>query len=122
MTTTVSDNRDVALEIGYRATDWPYAITWDQYVEQLADWSVKLIERDGEGIGALYRRNGEVHVSILPQWRGKWATRGLIREILGNGATRTVVTKGHEFMLGVLKRLGLREVRPYEFEVNHGNC
>ena len=106
MTTRLTDNRRAALAVGYMATDWTEPVTFKSYKERLASWDVQLIERDGVGIGAAYfSQDGEAHVSVLSGWRKRWATVGLIRELLRRAAW-TRVTDGHDHMFGILERLG----------------
>ena len=105
MTTRIVDNRDLGLLIGYAATDWAQPITFEAYEDIAADWQVSVLIREQEPIGAIFKRNGETHVSILPKWRRRWATKGLVKEILSD-MRYTKVAAGHDFMYGVLERLG----------------
>lgn len=95
-------------------------MSYEQYQTAMKDWAVQAIERDGECIGAVYKKDGEVHVSVLKEWRKQWATKGLLRQILGPDVKRTVVTPGHEYMFGILERLGMRNAGANRFEVSHG--
>lgn len=103
--TKIVDNRDLGLLIGYAATDWASPITFEQYEGIAADWQVSVLIREQELIGAIFKRNGETHVSILPKWRRRWATKGLLKEILSD-MRYTKVADGHDFMYGILERLG----------------
>lgn len=105
MTTVITDDRENALRIGYAATDWTIPVSFPLYCVGLADWRVRLIKRDGENIGAVFDKNGEIHVSVVKKWRGKWATKGILKEILFN-QTKTKITTGHDYMYGVMRRLG----------------
>ena len=105
MTTILVSDRPIALRIGYEATDWSHPISFDDYEKNMADWDVQLIERDGEPIGAAYFCKGEVHTSILPKWRRRWATKGLLQKLF-NGDVTTKVTPGHTYMYDILERLG----------------
>jgi hypothetical protein len=107
MTTDIVDNRDLALKIGYEATAWVDPMPFEQYLDITASWKVELVVRDDKPIGAVFRKDGETHVSILPHWRRRWLSRGLLKKLLTD--TRiTRVENGHEFMYGVLERLGFR--------------
>lgn len=110
MTTRLIDNRDLALKIGYDATNWQQPVTYEQHVDIARDWDVKLIERDGHPIGAVFSKGGEVHCSILPEWRRRWLTKGLLKEIV-KPDFYTRVDDGHDYMYGILARLGM-ERRP----------
>ena len=111
MTTRIVEDRATALRIGFVATDWNYPITFEEHVERAKDWNVNVIERDGQPIGAMFEKDGEVHCSILPEWRRKWLTKGLLRQIIGRPGFHTRVDDGHDYMYGILKRLGM-ESRP----------
>jgi len=103
----IIDNRAIALKIGYAATDWENYISYEDYEAIAADWDLKLIMKDNTPIGAIYSKNGETHVSILPEWRKRWLTKGLLKEILA-GMQFTRITPGHEFMYNILERLGFK--------------
>ncbi len=105
MTTELIDNRREALRVGYLANDWNNPIQYSDYIDALKDVEVKAVARDGKVIGAIYQKGPEVHASILPAWRGKWATKGLLRQLLPKGAT-TRISAGHDQMYGIMSRLG----------------
>jgi hypothetical protein len=107
MTTRLVEDRETALQIGYVATDWNYPISFDDHVKRANGWNVNLIERDGQPIGAMFEKNGEVHCSILPEWRRKWLTKGLLKQIIDRPSFHTRVDDGHDYMYGILKRLGM---------------
>jgi hypothetical protein len=110
MTTQLVDNRDVALLVGYAATDWKTSVPFDVYRAAMSDWVVKEIRKDNQTIGAAYRKDDEVHVSILPEWRRLWATRGVLRQLFEGPKVTTRVTPGHDYMYDILKRLGFKEL------------
>lgn len=109
-TSIVGDKRDLALVVGYIATDWSEAPDYQDYVANLADWEVEAVKRDDVIIGAIYRRTDdrgtEVHGSILPYCRKIWATRGLLRQIFAGDDVFTRVIPGHEYMHDILSRIG----------------
>jgi hypothetical protein len=105
MSTVLTDERESAIKTGFDATDWTQPIDYSAYASQMADWNVRAIVRDGEVIGAVYDKAGEVHASILPQWRRRWATKGLLNAIF-SGQNMTRVTPGHDYMHYILTRLG----------------
>jgi FMN phosphatase YigB (HAD superfamily) len=122
MATWLVPNRTLAVRVGYVATDWTQKPTPEAYEAALSDWDVKVIARDGLAIGAAYFKGPEFHVSILPEWRRKWLTRGLLKELIAEPVSVTRVTEGHEYMHGILKRLGFED-RGGVFvrEVSHGH-
>lgn len=109
MTTQLTDDRETALKIGYRATDWGTPIPFDDYAEAVKAWTIKAVMRDEKCIGAVYRLGDEVHASILLEWRGKWATRGLLEQIFEGDRVTTKVSQGHDHMYGILTRLGFKQ-------------
>ena len=104
--THLSDNRGLALRVGYDATDWASDVSFEQYADAVKDWTIKGVFRDDKCIGAVYFNGDELHVSILPEWRRKWATKGFLSELFAKDRVVTRVTPGHEYMHGILKRLG----------------
>lgn len=119
MTTQIVDDRDTALRVGYEATDWREPIDEATYRMFLEDWSVQAIMRDNTCIGAVFRRDDELHVSILPGWRRQWLTKGLLRQLFSNATTRTRVTLGHEYMHDILHRLGFVQLEDGSFVKGH---
>jgi hypothetical protein len=109
MTTQLVDDRETALRVGYEATDWNAPMVFEDYCAAVKDWTVKAIKRDDSVIGAVYRKDDELHVSILPEWRRIWVTKGLLRQLFSEPKVTTKVTHGHDYMYDILKRLGFKE-------------
>lgn len=106
MATTLTDDRETGLTIGYAATDWSSPVDYAAYEAALKDWAVKTIVRDGTPIGAAYFKAGEVHVSILPEWRKKWATRGILAQLFADDGAFSRIAPGHDYMFDIFRRLG----------------
>ena len=119
MTTHIVDDRQTALRVGYEATEWREPIDEDTYRMFLEDWTVQAIMRDNQPIGAVFRRGDELHVSVLPGWRRKWVTRGVLRELFDNRITRTVLPADDDYMRGILARLGFVELPTGELVKGH---
>lgn len=109
MSTVLVDDREVALRVGYKATDWNEPILFEDYANALKQWTIKAIVRDGECIGAWFKKDDEVHVSILPKWRGIWLTKKLLQTILSGSKVTTKISQGHDHMYGILGRLGFKQ-------------
>jgi len=109
MTTQLVDDRESALRVGYEATDWSAPVLFEDYRNSVKDWIIKAIKRDDEIIGAVYRKDDELHVSVLPQWRRVWVTKGLLRQLFDGSRVTTKVTPGHDYMYDILKRRGIKE-------------
>ena len=106
MPTALVNDREAGLAIGYAATDWSSPVEYEAYKAALEDWTVKTVVRDGEPIGAAYFKAGEVHVSILPEWRKKWATKGVIAQLFADKGTFSRIAPGHDYMFDIFRRLG----------------
>ncbi|MFA5186980.1 MAG: hypothetical protein WC551_10910 [Patescibacteria group bacterium] len=109
MTTEIVNDRELALLFGYTATDWTFPISYPVYEQAFADWVMRALVRDGVCIGAVFTKDDEIHVSVLPEWRRKWATKGLLKQLIGGQKVTTRVTPGHDYMYGILHRLGFRQ-------------
>ena len=109
MSTQLLDDRDAALRVGYEATDWSAPISFENYCAGVKDWTISAIKRDGNIIGAVYKKDDELHISVLPEWRKKWLTKSLWKNFFQSGRVTTKVTLGHDYMYDVLKRLGFKE-------------
>lgn len=109
MATRIVDNRDLGLKIGFEATSWQSPVSYEQHVDIAKDWAVKVIERDGQPVGAVFMHdNGEIHCSILPEWRRRWLTKGVLKELIAHPKFHTRVDDGHDYMYGILERLGMK--------------
>lgn len=108
MTTVLVDDRELGLRTGFAATDWVCPIPFEVYQESMKEWIIQTIVRDGECIGAVYRNGPELHVSIAPEWRRKWVTKGLLRKLFDQDLIVTRVAPGHDYMYGILDRLGFK--------------
>lgn len=106
MSTELVPNREIALRVGYVATDWTEQPSFKRYADALSEWDVQVITRDDKAIGAAFKKGPEFHVSILPQWRGRWATRGLLNQLIEKPLSVTKVTPGHDRIKPILERLG----------------
>ena len=109
MATYLVNDRDTALAIGYDATDWSEKPDFNIYRDAMQQWDVKLIMRNTEPVGAAFFKDCEVHASILPQWRKRWATRGILNQLFQGQRVETRVSKGADFMYGILERLGFED-------------
>lgn len=100
------DDRETGLRVGYSATDWSSPISFDEYRTATRGWEIQTITRDTQPIGTVYRKDDEIHVSVVPEWRRKWATRGVLRDLFNRPRVTTRVAAGHDYMYDILRRLG----------------
>ena len=89
--------------------DWSHPVLFDDYAIALKDWIIKTVVRDGIPIGAFYKKGDEIHFSIKPEWRKKWLTKELKREVFDKQRVTTKVTPGHDYMISILERMGFRD-------------
>lgn len=65
---------------------------------KVESWEHAVLEENNEIFGAVVRKNGEFHFGILPLFRGKWATRTRMKQILDwageSGEVRTSALAG----------------------------
>jgi hypothetical protein len=119
VSTELVDDRDTALAVGYVATDWTHVVPFDAYCEALEPCRVQAIVRNQQCIGALYRLGDEVHVSVLPDYRRRWASKGLLKQIFSGARVTTRVVPGHEYMYDILTRLGFVQMPDGLFVKGH---
>lgn len=115
------ERRDEALRVGFLATDWAEWPSFETYHEAMSDWTVQMVAKDGHPIGAVYRRGPEFHISILPEWRGKWMTRNILKEIIPEPVAITQVVVGHDDVADMLKRLGFQKRSETYVRQRHGH-
>ena len=108
MATRLVDDRATALKVGFQATDWSVPVSYADYTDVLQTWDVKSIVRNDTCDGSAYFKEGEVHVSVLPEWRRRWATRGVLAELFAHEDAHTRIMPGHEYMYGIFDRLGFK--------------
>ena len=81
--------RAEAIEAGWLAYAERVPGMESAYRAMCEGWRVIAVVAD-RVIGALFARDGVIHLGIVPEWRGRWASRRLIREMLAYGRTTTI--------------------------------
>ena len=83
------------------------------YYNAVTDWNPIAVCDDDKVIGALLVKNGVIHLGIVPEYRGKWASRRIIKEMLAYGTATTLTDdEPDEFV----KRIGFVKTGDrYEF-------
>ena len=61
------------------------------YREAVRLWRVVALVSGDEVIGALFHREGVIHIGIVPEWRKRWATRGLLKACFRYGTKTTLL-------------------------------
>jgi hypothetical protein len=84
-----------AIEAGWRAYQERTPGHEADYRAMCEQWQVVAVCDDAEVIGALFARDGVIHIGIIPEYRSKWASRRVIRQMLSYG-TRTSLIEGED--------------------------
>lgn len=83
MKITVKPLRDEALKAGFASIldRLPHGYSFEEFRGKVADFEVKAFCDDERVVGMLMTRGPELHVAVIPEVRGKWLSRRLIREV-----------------------------------------
>ena len=71
-------------------------------------WGVVAVCSGSEVIGALFHKDGVIHLGIVPAWRSRWASKRVIREMLAYG-TETTVQPWESDCLSFIGRIGFEK-------------
>lgn len=82
--------REEAIEAGWLAYRDRVPGFEREYRAMCQVWDVIAVVAD-RVIGALFAKGGVIHLGIIPEWRSRWASRRLIREMLGYGKSTTIL-------------------------------
>jgi GNAT superfamily N-acetyltransferase len=76
--------REEAIEAGFRALAdrFPSTYSRDDFRKALESWEVQAFCDGDKPVGMLMTRGNELHVAVIPEVRGRWLSRRLIREVL----------------------------------------
>lgn len=110
MATTLGNNRELALLIGYVSIEWPHFVPYKQYKSNFDGWTVRTIDRDGESIGAVYTKDGELHIAVLPPFQKRWATRSVLKEMFDMPKVIVKPLTSDNPVYGYLIRLGFKDI------------
>lgn len=108
---TVEARRPEALRAGYLALQDRISIPFDAFTRALESWDVKAFCKGKDVVGMLMLKDDELHVAVLPEVRGKWLSRRLIKEVLGPlvkqyGTAKTKVSVDNPIGQEFVKRIG----------------
>ena len=111
MRITVQEKRDAAIEVGFRALAGRLELDLDTFRERLEGWDVKAFCDGEKPVGMLMVKGPELHVAVLPEVRGKWLSRRLIREVFSPllkkyGEAKTKVMPDNSNGSDFVRRLG----------------
>lgn len=105
--------RTESLRLGHQATDT--TIPFEQFKNALSDWHIKPVIKNGNVVGIFFHKNSEIHFSILPEYRGKWFSKKIVKEFLlpifkQYGYLTTKVSETKSFGHKVVKKFGFEFV------------
>lgn len=103
------NRRAEALEAGWVAYRDRVDVSEEHYKSVCDNWDLVAVVDGDEVIGALFVRAGVIHLGIKPEWRGRWASRRIIRQMLAYG-TKTTVQPWESGCLKFISRIGFRPV------------
>lgn len=101
------NRRIEAIEAGWSAYKERVTGYEAQYRALCNEWDVIAVVAD-EVIGALFVKDSAIHLGIVPEWRNKWASKRIIREMLKYG-TRTTVGFDEKGPKEFISRIGFVE-------------
>lgn len=71
--------RQEAIEAGWVAYRERVPALETLYRQVCESWEVVALVADGDVIGAVFAKNGELHIGVIAQWRGRWASRRVLK-------------------------------------------
>src|SRR5690349_693825 len=83
MRITVKPLREEALKAGFASLldRLPHGYSFEEFKGNLANWDVQAFCDEEFVVGMLMKKGPELHVAVIPQVRGRWLSRRLIREV-----------------------------------------
>jgi len=110
---TVQPRREEAIRAGFKALGdrLPSGYSYDQMHQALQDWDVKAFCNGDDVVGMLMVKDSELHVAVLPEVRGRWLSRKLIRDVIGPlvkqyGEAKTKVMEDNLIGQEFVRRIG----------------
>lgn len=107
MKITIQDRREDALIAGFVGLAGRIDVGFKEFRKRLEDWNVKAFCDGDRAIGMLMTKGDELHVSVLPEARGKWLSRRLIRETFApfEGKAKTKVAPDNKVGRDFVQRI-----------------
>lgn len=115
MNINVLPKRKEALEAGFTAMRGRIGdLSFDQFCASLKSWKIRAFCDGDKAVGMLMTKGNELHVAVLPEVRGKWLSRRLIREVIGplldkHGFAKTSVMPDNYIGKDFVSRLGFND-------------
>jgi GNAT superfamily N-acetyltransferase len=107
--------RNEALDKAFEAAKIP-GLPRELFKRRLVGWHVYPVSVCGELAGAILHKGAEVHACILPEYRGKWYTRKIYKEVLkpiidSHGKLTTAVPDSKPWGRDFVEKFGFKQVR-----------
>jgi GNAT superfamily N-acetyltransferase len=99
--------KEEALQAGFDACRAELEPHREGYFAVVREWNPIAVCDDDKVIGILTAKDDVIHLAIVPEYRGRWASRRVIREMLKYGKT-TTVGQDNSF----IERVGFRREGP----------
>lgn len=98
-------------EFVYNEISERLTIPKSEWLEAVKEWEMRPVDVNGELAAVVMVQGNEVHVAANSKFRGKWLSRKVIRDILGNliadyDQVITSVSYGNELGRKFVERLG----------------
>lgn len=91
-------------------------VSFDRFLEMFKDWRIVGINQGQKCAGVVFMKDGFVHICVSPEYRRRWASKRLIKQIIHlasiDGVARTSVFKTDDYRQRFAERLGF--VRTHE--------
>lgn len=105
------DRHSSLAEFVYNEISERLTIPKSEWLEAAKEWEMRPVEVNGELAAVVMVQGNEVHVAANSKFRGKWLSRKVIRDILGNLITDyeqviTSVSYSNQLGRSFVERLG----------------
>jgi GNAT superfamily N-acetyltransferase len=106
--------RKDAIEAGFLACSEDLQAYKEAYYRVVEEWNPVAVCDDDKTIGCLISKDGVIHLAITKEYRGRWASRRIIKEMLGYGTSTSIGTDENQRFV---ERIGFKKVGPmYEYQ------
>lgn len=87
----------------------------DKFAEATSRFKYIPVEVDSKTVGAIMIDGNEWHIAVMPEYRKKWATKGLMKffkdAINKHGKIVTAVSMEHDLGHGFARKLGFKNTQ-----------
>lgn len=114
------ENRDRAEWAAWHGLRDRLGMDFPEFKRTFEQWRFRGVYSGARCVGAVLDLNGYIHVSIMPNYRKRWANAKLLGESLKgamvDGKVRSTIFRNDEFRSEFAKRLGFYRVKSGEVE------